>query len=378
MPLMKIPGLRREQSITSSEYACFMNRSVPHDHHALTTEAGDGFWRNVLQSLEAEPRTVRIIRGASGIDHPVLAAGVDDSRRRLIVVSADIDCRTAALAQADIQGTMQNVQVLTIRPLVWTPNEPTRARVSEEFPSEKTRSGTPLKRKGSSPKTVAISEIVGAYIPVTQILQSLSLHIAEMGVEYGRRERGQEEPLNESDKQRLIEMLRLKHAIPLYHMAEDLKVGICPLPLNEFSLRELEDIQRGSDVDQMREILRAKGALQYFFPAADQLALGLIDRNQGSSEVSNVAEQVLMAPQIGHPFGPPEITTTTSVPEMIRELHDRGLIADGEIGYEITPQGKTFRATVRFKPREGLVSKILNRVSITLGVKDLLGYWIGK
>ena len=180
------------------------------------------------------------------------------------------------------------------------------------------------------------------------------------------------------DEETLIELLRLKQAIPLYHMEEDLKVGICPLPLNEFSLSELEDIQRGGDVDEVRGILRSKGALQYFFPAADQLALGLIDRNEGSPEVTNVLEQVLMAPQIGHPFGPMEITTTTSIPEMIKELHDRGLIADGEIGYEITPQGKNFRATVRFKPREGLVSKILNRISITLGVKELLGYWIGK
>ena len=120
---------------------------MQHDQHALTTKSGDSFWTTVLRSLEAEPRKAKIIRGASGIDHPVLAAAVDESRRRLIVVSADIDCRTAALAQADIQSTMQNVQVLTIRPLAWAPGDATKSRTSEELGPANTESGTHPKRK---------------------------------------------------------------------------------------------------------------------------------------------------------------------------------------------------------------------------------------
>jgi hypothetical protein len=52
--------------------------------------------------METEPRDIRSVRGASGFVHPILAAGVDEGRKRTLIVSGDPDARTAALAQADI------------------------------------------------------------------------------------------------------------------------------------------------------------------------------------------------------------------------------------------------------------------------------------
>jgi hypothetical protein len=75
------------------------------------------FWTNVLRAAEAEPRPARSIRKASGIQHPTIALGYDEDRRRLLIVSAEHDARTAAMAQVDVQAALENVQVLVARPI---------------------------------------------------------------------------------------------------------------------------------------------------------------------------------------------------------------------------------------------------------------------
>ena len=52
---------------------------------------------------------------------------------------------------------------------------------------------------------------------------------------------------------------------------------------------------------------------------------------------------------------------------------------EGEIGLEISPAGEKCRANVRFKPREGLISKLLRNfnmdVKVHLNLKELLDSW---
>jgi hypothetical protein len=63
----------------------------------------------------------------------------------------------------------------------------------------------------------------------------------------------------------------------------------------------------------------------------------------------------------------------TTLPEVIDALHDRGLIVEGEIGLELATEGRQIRSSIKFKPREGLVSKIINRFSISVDLKNLIG-----
>ncbi len=55
-------------------------------------------WTPVLRALGAEPQSVDAVRGASGLAHPVAAVGTDEAGRRLIVVSTELNARSAGLA----------------------------------------------------------------------------------------------------------------------------------------------------------------------------------------------------------------------------------------------------------------------------------------
>ena len=75
------------------------------------------FWNNIIRAAEAEPRKATAIQGASGYSHPIVAVGVDESRRRVVMISGESDARSAALAQGDIQAAMPSVRVVMARPL---------------------------------------------------------------------------------------------------------------------------------------------------------------------------------------------------------------------------------------------------------------------
>src|SRR5689334_7994058 len=74
-------------------------------------------WHPVLRAVDTDPRDVAGIRGASGLEHPVAAVGVDDEKRRIVVITAEPDARSAAMAQADIQSALQSVKVVVARPV---------------------------------------------------------------------------------------------------------------------------------------------------------------------------------------------------------------------------------------------------------------------
>jgi hypothetical protein len=84
--------------------------------------------------------------------------------------------------------------------------------------------------------------------------------------------------------------------------------------------------------------------------------------------------RLMRAPQIGHPFGSAElIPGDVKMGELVDMLKERGFSVEGEVGLELTESGKTSRATVRFKPREGLLSKLSHifSVKLDLSLKDL-------
>ena len=85
-------------------------------------------------------------------------------------------------------------------------------------------------------------------------------------------------------------------------------------------------------------------------------------------------DQLIFAPRIGHPQGEMElIAQATRLPEVIDALQDRGFVVEGEIGLDLSPSGRQIRTSLKFKPREGLISKIISRFSINVDLKSLIG-----
>ncbi len=153
-------------------------------------------------------------------------------------------------------------------------------------------------------------------------------------------------------------------------LAQDQALGVCPVPLYDFTAAEMELVNRGVDRDAIRQLLKQKGVLQYFFPPADQLALGLVDR--GIQSRQDLTEQVNAVPQLGHPYGEYEILdNSTRLTNLIDALTERNLLVKGEMGLDLGPDGHTVRASVKFEPRESLISKVIKQITIRVDLKSL-------
>ena len=150
----------------------------------------------------------------------------------------------------------------------------------------------------------------------------------------------------------------------------DLRAGVCPVPLYELGKDDLDLFVRGTDIDAVRNRLKALGIHQYFYPSRDQLALGLVD--QGLREGVQIVTAGDMAPALGHPFGASELVGELGdLAGTISALKEAGYVVDAEFGIEISEAGRTVRSNIRIRPREGLINKVLNRFSVTLSPFDL-------
>ncbi len=168
-------------------------------------------------------------------------------------------------------------------------------------------------------------------------------------------------------------------AIPLSNfltvdsMEADRRVGICPIPLYEFSERDWDLFLTGADIEAIAERLKEMGIFQYFFPPGDQVALGLAER--ANVDAGLLATTIEAAPGIGHPLGTPEIIKDArKAAELIERLQDAGFLVEGELGMEATEKGSAARAIVKFRPRESFLTKLLQRLSLNLSVspKDFM------
>ena len=335
------------------------------------------FWTNMLRALETEPRKADFVRGVSGLEHPIIAAGVDDARRRLLLVSGEHDARSAAIAQLDIQRVLESVQVVVMRPIAI--NLAPLAKQVVDFlggpdvaPAQWQERIKALPSSEEMQKSMAqnfsdwaIGFDVAALNWVAQIMQVVQqLSMIEI------------ETADSAEGTTATGTLRFERLVNLDPAELDRHLGVCPIPLYELTPPEAEAVQRGTDLDAIREVLRQRQVLQFFFPSADHLALGLVDR--GLQDPSSVLSELSKAPSIGHPFGPPELTSSDlPIGETIDALQEKGYLVEGEIGIEMSRSAKSIRANIRFKPREGIVSKIANNVSVKLDLKDLFGL-LGK
>jgi hypothetical protein len=152
----------------------------------------------------------------------------------------------------------------------------------------------------------------------------------------------------------------------------DRRQGVCPIPLYDFDQGEIDVFHAGNSIESAQEVLRRHQILQYFFPSPDHAALGLIAHGSPRSEVVETVVEKL--PALGHPLSTNEIVDpATEMEQVLEALRDRGYVAEGEFGIELTPAGRTVRSSVQYKPRESIFAKIARvfSVKIDLNVRDL-------
>jgi hypothetical protein len=341
------------------------------------------FWNNIIRAAEAEPREANSLRGASGFPHPVVALGVDESRRRVVIVSGEGDARSAALAQGDIQAVMPSAKLIMVRPVAV--NLGFASKILREVIGRVQLHQSDLDWIGQHPNevreglntfsktlTVGIKDI---FIPFSAVPLNLIGLIKEVIQQlsfietYPTQMAKAEEDTQAKAGFFVIDFGRLSILDPI---EADRIMGVCSIPLYKLLEDEIERLKNHSCAEEAREILRRHDVLQYFFPAADHLALGLLDREPVSAK--EIVDRLKRTPQLGHPFGPLEIVNQhVSLNEVIDALQERGLLVEGKANFEVTPEGRSVRAEVSFKPREGLISKLLQRFSfnVDLSLRDL-------
>lgn len=334
------------------------------------------FWNSFCSALETEPREHKQVQGASGITHQVQAIGVDDARKRVVLVSAEHDPRIAALMQNDVQASMPDVKVVVARPISFDIASAARVLFALVNQGE----------IGIAQLTDALSGKDGK--PPTAQRASLEDLIAAIGLSYTKASIPAlsnvvnfVQQLAHLDWDTLIQSsqadpnnptLRLEPLLNLDNLRNDLRFGVCPVPLYDFRRDEWETFASGNKTDEIRSTLERLNIRQYFFPPADQLILGVLER--GINTDQRLLATAELAPKIGHPLGENEILNARDLPEVLAGLRELGYVAEGEHGLEISEQGRSVRSVIRFRPRESLFSKLLSRfnVNVNADFKDLL------
>lgn len=358
-------------------------------------------WRSFSRALDAELRDRKAITGASGITHPVEAIAVDDKTKRVIIVCAESHPRIAALIQTDIQATMPDVKVLVARPSIIDLGVLVRDFFSSEMAADftvdqaktafaKLQKWTDRLKVMDTKQKEVLGRRIGQKIQNGTLFKAIGGTFAAANVvtlPALAQIVGAIQQASTFDWQSLMRALQTQAnevVIPLsalYRLdnaAIDRAYGICPLPLYEFVKSDWEAFLAAKDIDLIRERLKSLGIFQYFYPPADQIALGVAER--GIKHRSEIVEVVNSSPSIGHPLAPSELVPSgTQIAELVDALTDRGFLTEVNQNIEVSDQGLKARVAIKTRPREGLLSKLITRFSLKASLtvnadsKDLLG-----
>lgn len=328
------------------------------------------FWYNLLLVAETEPQETKPIRGASGQIHDVLALGLDEKRKRLVLVSGEHDARAASLVQYDIQSAIKDMQVITVRPAVVSLPKICqllntilgKSNITKEILESLAKKDQISKRLvpdiinlSASAKLIKLDWVPQIIQLTTQIAQ-LELHSSDVKDKDGA-------PMWTLDFKKLLDQDPI---------AKDREYGVCPIPIYDFSGDDILRISLGKETGEKREILRKHDILQFFFPGADSLALGLTDR--GVHNPRSIQDEIKNAPSLGHPIGALELLDKDISPlDVIDALKERELLVDGEYGVEISEKGAETRFKVKFKPKESIISRLINQISVRVDLKSIFG-----
>jgi hypothetical protein len=330
------------------------------------------FWDNILRAVHTTPRRAVSVAGASGLSHNVMAIGVDDASKRLVVVSPEHDGRTAALVQSDIQGAYTDYRVLTIRPAAVSVSKLAQAIRAMSGSHIMTQETFDAIQKDQSQLHAALTTSIGNVVSLSTRLALRKLpQILEFIQQLGRLNITAADLTGSTPPSGKF-AIDLSNLLSYDPIAADREVGVCGFPFYDFSDDAVDSIVAAPSAEAVAETLRQRDIFQYFYPAPDHVALGLVER--GISKPSTLTSMLDEVPQLGHPYGQTEIVEAQqSVIKAVNALQTRSLLVEGEFGFELTDEGMRIRSTVRFKPKEGLVSKLINRFSLKIDLKDLFG-----
>jgi hypothetical protein len=273
-------------------------------------------WRTFGLALGAEPRRDHlVVRGASGLDHPVQSLSVDEKGGRLIIVSADPNPRVAALMQGDVQATMPGTRVLVARPVVFD-----LGILARRFLPDEQSADFNIRELAQRAETLDVNKwLTEAFASVEKVIKNVTLpaltQIVDMLQQLACLD-WKEIFEGTTEHTGRIHFARLRE---IDNMAIDQQHGICPVPLYEFQDQDWELFNSGVRVEEARERMKELGVYQYFFPSADHLVLGAVDR--GVDRTRDIVAAVDSAPDLGHPLGELELVRGMSdLPTLIEEL----------------------------------------------------------
>jgi hypothetical protein len=338
-------------------------------------------WASFATAIGAELRPGDAIKGKSGIEHKAQALAFDEAGKRIIVISSEQDARVAALVQSDIQALHENYGVILARPIIFDLGAISRQIISVippiSFTMNQLSGYMEYLSKLTSEEKAALIDGYGGNLLKSLLLALQNVSLPPLPQVMGAIGQVSRLPLgqlmkNIGDKDADI-AFAVRGLAEIDNLENDRKYGVCPIPLYELSNDDWELFLSGSDADSIAQRLLDLDIYQYFFPSPDHVALGLVDRGIASEQA--LVEAVSHVPALGHPFGNFEILKSPSaLPKLLQDLKSSGYVAEGEMGIEISAQGQNVRSIVKFRPRESILSKILNRISFGFSVnpKDFI------
>jgi hypothetical protein len=341
-------------------------------------------WQSFARALGAELRETDSIRGASGLNHPLQALCVDDKSKRLILFSNEPDPRVAALVQGDIQSTLPDVKVLVARPTVYDlaafvrnfyADAPSAIFSFTDFKQFTDKFNALPKEDQQAQVLKGNFEIIGRmakaieHVPMPALTHIGNLVQQATLVNWPQVIEALKKSSEEGTAAGTIDLSRLYE---FDSSSVDRAYGVCPLPLYQFTENDWELFAQGLRIEDARERLKALNIYQYFFPAPDQLALGVAER--GITKREEITEIVRSAPREGHPFGPMELLPTSGdIKNIIDQLAENSFVSEIDHVVKVTNDGAMTRTKIKATPREGAVSKLINRFrfNVRLSTKDI-------
>lgn len=336
------------------------------------------FWDGFFKTLNFETKGIRAIQGASGIKHKILSFGINEEQKRIILVQDEQDARILAMVQADVQAKIKDYNILMVRPvsinlstafssvaLLFGTNKLTKADL-QKFAKEGDNGDVEVIQDNKK----QFEDIFQALNPQIEIIQKTKPNLVSVFKETVQ----QLSHLKflgklENEENFSIDFEEILNFNPIIY---DTSLGICPIPLYNFTVEEAESFLNLNNNEANIGILEKHAIHQFFYPPPDSLALGLIENEKYSSQ--ELIGKVTQVPDLGHPFGKNELTDIKNLNQIVDALKAKNLIVEGEFSMSITEEGKEKRMMVKFGPRESIFKRLSNifSVKIDLDLKNLL------